>query len=145
MSPKSQKSHHIFCKHSLKILQDILKKIYRTFWKPFFLKMTQKALASFEPKGNPVATPIWVWYSPSEMKNDLYAAKVRSCISSSLSKIWTLAVAKNKSLNMLAIVYSKGILVNRLSTCRPTIKFLELNLETSLANENELWTVLIFR
>ena len=78
------------------------------------------------------------------MKNDLYAAKVRSCISSFLSKIWTLAVVKNKSLNMRAIVSSKGILVNRLSTFRPTIKFLELNLETSLANENELWTVFSF-
>ena len=36
------------------------------------------------------------------------------------------------------------MLVNRLSTCRLAIKFLELNLLTLLANENESWTVYSF-
>ena len=38
---------------------------------------------------------------------------------------------------MLSIVSYKGMLVNRLSTSKLAIKFLELNLPTSLANENE--------
>ena len=42
------------------------------------------------------------------------------------------------------MVSSKGMLVNRLSTSKLAIKFLELNLLTSLANENESWTVYSF-
>ena len=38
---------------------------------------------------------------------------------------------------MLSIVSSNGILVNRLSTSKLAYKFLELNLLTSLGNENE--------
>ena len=45
---------------------------------------------------------------------------------------------------MLSIVSSKGMLVNRLSTSKLAITFLELNLLASLANENELWTVYSF-
>ena len=48
MNQKLQKFHqHTFCKHSVKVLPGILKFI--------FLKMTQKALASFRPKGNSIA------------------------------------------------------------------------------------------
>lgn len=48
------------------------------------------------------------------MKNDSYAVKVRSYLSSSFSKWWTLSVVKYKSLIMFSIVSSKGILVYRL-------------------------------
>ena len=37
---------------------------------------------------------------------------------------------------MLSIISSKGILVNKLSTFRLAIKFIELNLLTSFANDN---------
>ena len=36
------------------------------------------------------------------------------------------------------------MLVNRFSTSRPAIKFLELNLLSSVANKNESWTVYSF-
>ena len=45
---------------------------------------------------------------------------------------------------MLSIVSSRGMLVNRLSTSRLAIKFLELNLLTLLANENKSWTACSF-
>ena len=45
---------------------------------------------------------------------------------------------------MFSTVSSKGMLVNRLSTSRAVIKFLELNLLTSLVNKNESWTVYSF-
>ena len=45
---------------------------------------------------------------------------------------------------MLSIVSPKGMLVNRLSTSKLPIRFLELSFLTSLANENESWTVYSF-
>ena len=45
MNQKLQKFHqHTFCKHSVKVLPGILKFIF-----------SQKALASFRPKGNSIA------------------------------------------------------------------------------------------
>ena len=45
---------------------------------------------------------------------------------------------------MLSILSSKGMLVNRLSTYKLAIRFLELSFLTSLANKNESWTVYSF-
>ena len=57
---------------------------------------------------------------------------------------YPLSFVKNKSLIILAIVSSTGMLVNRLSISRSTIKFLEQNLLTLLPNENESLTVYSF-
>ena len=45
---------------------------------------------------------------------------------------------------MLSIASSKGIRVSRLSTSKLAVRFLQLSFLTSLANENESWTVYSF-
>ena len=45
---------------------------------------------------------------------------------------------------MLSIVSSKGMLVNRVSTSKLAIRFWEWGFLTSLANENESWTLYSF-
>ena len=71
------------------------------------------------------------------MENDSYAAKVRSCVRYSLSKLCTLSAVKNISLIMLSVVSSKVMLVNSPSTSWLAIKFLELHLLTSLVKMND--------
>ena len=56
----------------------------------------------------------------------------------------TFPVHKYNSLIMLSTVSSKGMLVDRLSTSKLAIRFLQLSFLTSLANENESWTVYSF-
>ena len=74
------------------------------------------------------------------MKNDSYAAKVKSSLMSLPSKLWVVLVSQNKSSIQMSITSFKGILVNKLLTSRMAMKWSGQKLETSSANENESCT-----
>ena len=70
-----------------------------------------------------------------------YAAK--NCFSLSLEKFCTLSVVKSRSLIILSIVFSGGILMKRLSTSRLASGQLEFRSIISFQNKSDSWTNII--
>ena len=109
-----------------------------------FSKWHKNAFTRIRPNGEPIATPSICLYiiclTLSMMKNDSYAAKVKSFIISLQSKFWIMLVSQNKSSIHMSITSFKGILVNKLSISKLTIKWGGQKLKTLSANENESCT-----
>ena len=83
-----------------------------------------------------IATPSVCLYRPcSKMKNDSYAAKVKSSLISLRSKLKIVLAAQNKSIQM-SITSFKEKLVNKLPTSRLVKKVPGQKLETASENES---------
>ena len=59
---------------------------------------------------------ICLYMTWSKMKNNSYAAEVKSSLTSLQSKLWIVLVSQNKSSIQISITSFKRILVNKLST-----------------------------
>ena len=71
------------------------------------------------------------------MKNDSYAAKVKSSLISLRSKLRIVLVSQNKPSMQMSITSFKGILINKLSTSRLAMTWSGQKLKTSSVNEDE--------